>query len=46
MKTRKIKQARRHQEAILWLIIIGIFLLGAAAGAGACVLIAVSGGLI
>lgn len=46
MKVRKIKQARRHQEAILWLIIISIFLLGAAAGAGACVVLAVCGGLV
>lgn len=46
LKARKIKQARRHQALILWLIIIGIFLIGAAAGAGMCVMIAVKCGLV
>ena len=47
MKEAKQRVNRRRQRAIrLILILIGVFLIGAASGAGACILIAVNGGLI
>lgn len=46
MKVRKIKQAKRRIAIRLLLILVGVFLAGVASGAGACVLMAVNGGLI